>query len=87
MDAALRLTTERTGRLMAADEAVDYLGLHTRPNPKGALKWLMRMKRLGYVRLAKGVYGLRQADLDAFIESRRVPPAGQEKTRKSHPGT
>ena len=69
---ALKLKTQTQGRLLPEQDAIDYLGLHTRGNPKGSLRWLMRSGRLAYVRLAKGVYGFRQADLDTFIEASRV---------------
>ncbi len=70
----LRMPTD-TGRLWSEDEAIEYLGLLARPKPKAALRWLMRTRRLGHVRLAKGIYGFRQSDLDAFIEAGRVPAA------------
>ncbi len=87
MDGTLKLTAERTGRLLSEDEAIEYLGLHGRRNPRGALRWLMRTRRLAYVRLGKGIYGFRRADLDAFIDARRVAFAGQEKVRKGAPDT
>ena len=71
---ALRISDKGSGfgRLLSEDEAIEYLGLGARPNPKGSLRWLMRIKRLAYVRLAKGIYGFRRADLDEFIEANRV---------------
>jgi len=72
MEDTMKLNTQPPGRLLSEQEAIDFLGLHTRDNPKSSLRWLMRSGRLAYVRLAKGIYGFRQADLDAFIESSRV---------------
>ena len=71
-DKVLRLPAD-TGRLMSEQEAVEYLGLLARPKPKAALRWLMRARRLAFIRLGKGIYGFRRSDLDAFIAARRVP--------------
>jgi hypothetical protein len=69
------------GPLLGENEAIGILGLAGRPNPKGALRWLMRTRRLAYLRLARGMYGFRRDDLAAFIQASRVP-AAEEKTRK-----
>lgn len=69
----LRLPSATAGRLWSEEEAIDYLGLLARPKPKASLRWLMRARRLAYVKLAKGIYGFRQSDLDAFIGACRVP--------------
>ena len=71
MDAIVN-TTER---LLSMDEAIDRLGLRSRPNPEGALRWLMRTRRLSYVKLARGVYVFRPSDLEAFIEAHHVAAA------------
>ena len=63
-------------RLLSMEEAIDRLGLHTRPNPKGALRWLMRTRKLAYVKLGKGIYGFREADLAEFIAKNHVAAAG-----------
>jgi len=68
---ARRLTTDQE-RLLSEDEAVEYLALGTRRNPKGSLRWLMRTGRVAYVRLGRGIHGFRQRDLDACIASARV---------------
>lgn len=73
--------------LLSEEDAIGLLGLHNRPSPKGALRWLMRTGKLAYVRLAKGIYGFRRADIAALIERSRVAAAGQEKGRKRTPGT
>lgn len=72
MKDALKMNTQPQGRLLPEQDAIEYLGLHTRDNPKGSLRWLMRSGRLAYIRLAKGVYGFQQTDLDRFIEANRV---------------
>ena len=76
MTDTLKLHADGQGRLMSAEEAVEYLGLGNRPNPVGSLRWLMRTRKLAYVNVAKGIYGFRRADLDAFIDGRRVEAAG-----------
>jgi hypothetical protein len=68
----LPLNPQPSRRLLPESEAIEYLGLVDRPNPQGALRWLMRKRNLAYVRLAKGIYGFRQNDLDAFIQSKLV---------------
>ena len=77
MDATVKLQATAYERLLGEEEAIAYLGLDTRPNPKGALRWLMRTRKLAYVRLARGIYGFRRADLDAFIDASRVGAAGE----------
>jgi hypothetical protein len=72
MEDRMKLNTQSSKRLLSEQEAIDYLGLHARGNPKSSLRWLMRSGRLAYIRLAKGVYGFRQADLDTFVEASRV---------------
>ncbi len=85
MSSALKLSGAQPGRLLSEEEAIEHLGLHARPNPRGALRWLMRVRKLSYVRLAKGIYAFRLADLEAFIASNRVAAGGQKKSRKSRP--
>jgi len=63
-------------RLLSEDEAIEILNLADRPNPKGALRWLMRTGRVAFVRLARGIVGFRRADLEACIAANRVPSAG-----------
>ena len=63
------------------DRGTHILGLRLRgrlggrPNPCGALRWLMRMRKLAYVRLARGIYGFRREDLAALIDAGRVEAA------------
>lgn len=59
-------------RLLTEDEAVQALGLGDRKNPKGALRWLCRTKRLAYVAIGRGIRRYRPADLNAFIVQQRV---------------
>ena len=89
MDGILKLSKERTERLLSEEEAIEQLGLHTRPNPKGALRWLMRTRKLAYVKLARGIYGFRRADLEALVEGCRVAAAGnrQKKRQENLPAT
>ena len=77
-DGALKFAATAYERLRSEDEAITFLGLAGRPNPKGALRWLIRVGKLGYVRLGRGIYGFRQADLDAFIDRNRVEAAGAQ---------
>ena len=68
----MKLKPRPSGRLLPESEAVEYLGLSDRPNPQGALRWLMRRRDLSYVRLAKGIYCFRRSDLDAYIQSKLI---------------
>ncbi len=76
MDGTVKFTAKGYERLMSEQEAIDFLGLGERPNPKGALRWLMRTRKLAYVKLARGIYGFRRGDLGAFVEASRVEAAG-----------
>jgi len=68
-------------RLLSEEEAIDFLGLRGRPNPQGALRWLMRTRKVAYVRLGRGIIGFKRADLVAFADACRVPAhATGEKT-------
>ena len=58
--------------LLTEKQAIERLALTDRPNPKGSLRWLMRTRRLPFVRVARGITGFRQADLDAFVDANRV---------------
>ncbi len=59
-------------RLISEKEAVEMLALDDRPNPKGTLRWLMRARRLAYVRLARGVIGFRPSDIQDYINSNLI---------------
>ena len=76
MDNAANIGAQGQGRLLSEDEALDYLALRERRNPKGAVHWLMRTRRLAFIRLARGMYGFRQSDLDIFIVRSRGAPCG-----------
>ena len=56
-------------RLISEKKAVEMLALNDRPNPKGTLRWLMRARRLAYVKLARGVIGFRPDDIQDYINS------------------
>lgn len=73
----LRLHHGGRSRLLTETEAIECLSLNDRPNPKGSLRWLMRMRRIPYVRVARGIYRFHRSDLDAFIEAHRVGSFGE----------
>lgn len=77
MDGGLRQSGPPMRRLMSENETIEYLGLSDRPNPAGALRWLMRVHKLAHVRLAKGIYGFKIADLDAYIDGNHVGRPGR----------
>ena len=79
-DGTMKMDTTGYERLLSEAEAASFLGLTDRPNPTGALRWLMRTRKVAYVRLARGMYGFRRADLMSFIDASRIPAAGQRKT-------
>ena len=66
--------SQKHGRLRSEKEAIDFLGLQDRPNPKGALAWMRRTGKLAYVKLGRGIYGFTDDDLQACIENCRVSP-------------
>ncbi len=55
-------------KLLTEDEAIDALGLGVRPNPLGALKWLIRRKKLSVVRIGRGIMRFRVEDISEFVE-------------------
>ena len=57
-------------RLLTEDELVDALGLHDRPNPRGAVRWLLRTKQLACIRIGRGIVRFRPADVEAFLRAR-----------------
>jgi hypothetical protein len=58
-------------KLLTPEEAVDFLNLHDRPNPIGALDWICRTKGLTYITLGKGIRRFKLADLLCFVDGRR----------------
>ena len=70
----LRASNHTAGfdRLISEKEAVEMLALNDRPNPKGTLRWLMRARRLAYVKLARGVIGFRPSDIQDYINSNLI---------------
>ncbi len=75
MEGVMKLHKGNVENLLSEQEAVAYLGLQDRPSPKGALRWLMRTRKVAYVKLARGIYGFHRRDLEAFVENNRVPEA------------
>lgn len=65
-------------RLLSEEEVIDVLGLRQRPNPGGALRWLIRVGRLAVVRLGKGVNAFKRQDVAACIEACRVSAGVRE---------
>ena len=55
-------------KLLTEDEAIDALGLGVRRNPLGALKWLVRTKRLSVVKIGRGIMRFRPQDISDFVE-------------------
>ena len=55
-------------KLLTESEAIAALGLTDRPKPGGALRWLIRTRKLGCVRLGRGIIRFRPADIAACIE-------------------
>ena len=72
MSDAIRANINGRKGLLSANEVIGILGLEHRPNPPGALRWLMRTGKLAYIRLGKGIYGYREEDVQACIERCRV---------------
>jgi len=54
--------------LLTEQETIERLGLADRPNPISSLRWLVRTKKLGCVRVACGILRFRPADVQALIE-------------------
>lgn len=54
--------------LVSEEDAIERLGLQHRKNPKGALRWLIKTKRLKAVRIGRGILSFRAEDLAAFVE-------------------
>lgn len=68
----LKLTPSTTfERLLTEAEAVEALGLSDRPNPAGALRWLIRVGKLKRIELGRGIISFRPADIAACIERSR----------------
>ena len=58
--------------LLTEDEAIEFLRLGDRKNPKGALRWLCRTRRLAYVQVGRGIRRFRAADLEEYVERQHV---------------
>lgn len=53
--------------LVSEPDAIRILGLQHAPNPKGAIRWLVRTKRLAPVRINKCTFSYHREDLYRFI--------------------
>ena len=84
MGETLRFEAPAYERLLSQQEAIDFLGLDSRPNPQGALRWLLRTRKLAHVKLGRGIIGFRRDDLAALVERQRIP-AEAEKAPKRGP--
>ena len=58
--------------LIDEQEAIEFLGLGSRPNPKSSLKWLCRTRRLAYIDVARGIRRFRKEDLQAYADKKWV---------------
>ena len=63
-------TADKHEKLLTEQQVIAQLGLGDRPNPGGALRWLVRMKRIGCVRIGRGIMRFRPQDVDQFISGR-----------------
>ncbi len=70
---ALKLPGSAVGyeKLLTEAEVIDALGLHQRPNPKGALRWLVRTRQIGCVKTGRGIFMFAPEDVQAFIDKNR----------------
>lgn len=68
----MKLTSPEDNKLLTEQGAIDILGLHDRPSPSGALRWLCRSRKLAHVRVAKGILRFRASDLEEFVDKHRV---------------
>ncbi|MDM8008615.1 MAG: hypothetical protein QUV05_20950 [Phycisphaerae bacterium] len=66
--APIRPQSHEYEMLLTEQDAIEALGLADRKNPTGALRWLIRNKRLGCVRVARGIVRFRPCDIQDFIE-------------------
>jgi hypothetical protein len=58
--------------LIDEEQAIEFLGLGSRPNPKGSLRWLCRTRRFAYIDVARGIRRFRREDLQEYIDGQRV---------------
>ena len=72
MDRETNTRKNSAGRLLSEEEAIERLGLSDRRNPPGSLRWLMRVGKLTFVRLGKGLVRFSEEDLAACIQRCRV---------------
>jgi len=54
--------------LLSEAQTIEALGLSDRPNPAGALRWLVRRKKLPVVRIGKGILRFKPSDVARLID-------------------
>lgn len=54
--------------LLSEAQTIEALGLSDRPSPAGALRWLVRRKKLPVVRIGRGILRFRPSDVAKFID-------------------
>ena len=59
--------------LWSENQAIEALGLSDRPNPSGALRWLIRTKKLGCVRLGR-ILRFKPTDIHQFVDRNHHAP-------------
>ena len=57
--------------LLTETETIERLALGDRKNPVGALRWLVRTKKLKAVRIGRGILRYHPDDVQAFIDNAR----------------
>lgn len=55
--------------LLTELQAIERLGLVDRPNPVGAIKWLVRCKRLRCVKVGRGIRRYHPDEVTKFIDT------------------
>jgi hypothetical protein len=53
--------------LLSEAETIEILGLQDRPSPAGALRHLIRMKRIAPIRQGRGVLTFRQEEVRRYL--------------------
>lgn len=64
-------------QLLTEQQAIDLLALNDRPNPQGALRWLIRTNKLGCVRLGR-ILCFKPSDIRDFVERCHRPAKDPE---------
>lgn len=66
-DATMQAPLRGYEQLLTEEQVIEALGLGDRPNPMGALRWLVRMRRIGIVKIGRGIMRFRPRDVEEFI--------------------